>query len=184
MKELKEVHKDIVEAYLRNGQNGTAAVQEIKPELTYNSASVTWSTLAARKDVKQYLKEKKARLRAEAEVNESQVVRELLSIAYNDPTQYMELSPTELKQLPPEAKRAIQSYSIKESTDKHGNVTGTTVTVKLQDKLKALEMLAKYIGLFEADNKQKAAPINIEYLDARTLNILEQAAKKANEVEE
>ncbi|MFA4834802.1 MAG: terminase small subunit [Dehalococcoidia bacterium] len=48
---------------------------------------------------------------------------------------------------------------------------GETKKVKLWDKVKALDSLAKHFGLYDADNKQKTSPLTelLERLDGRGL---------------
>lgn len=60
------------------------------------------------------------------------------------------------------------------SSEKEGEGT-TTVKIKLDDRLRASEMVAKHIGLFEADNRQKKADVKMteEEAQARIVAVLE-----------
>jgi hypothetical protein len=51
------------------------------------------------------------------------------------------------------------------------------INIELYSKEKALEELGKYIGLYEADNKQKAVKIDLSGLNFEELLKLKQARK-------
>ena len=165
----------ILDHYYANGFNGRQAVLEVVPGLTDNSASVVFNTIIKKKANRSYIDEKKARLRASTDIQHEQLTNELRQWAYADATTFIGLEPSQIKELPPDVRRCIQSYKTRTHYDKEGNYNGTTVELKLVDKQKALESLAKHIGYFELDNSQKATKLNLTKIEKGTLNVLLQA---------
>lgn len=174
-------HELIIDEYFRNGFNKTQAVLSVRPDLSPGSAAVTFNILERSAANELYIEEKKARLKASADIEVSQVVREMINLSFSDITMYMGLSEAELKELPPEARRCIQSFKTTEHYDKHGNHTGTTTELKLADKKSFVNMLNKYIGTYEQDNKQKASKINLNSIDKAELNVMLNVLNKAKE---
>ena len=89
----------------------------------------------------------------------------------------MTLKPHEIRELPPELKRCIQSFDHKEIqyTDRNGNeVKESIIRLKFIDKLKAIEMINKHIGFYEIDNKQKQNKVDLNSLKINELNVLYQ----------
>jgi phage terminase small subunit len=62
-------------------------------------------------------------------------------------------------------KAVIAEIKVIETKGKDWNKTVTEI--KMHDKLKALESIAKHIGLYEKDNQQKQVPvINLNLIDS------------------
>ena len=81
----------------------------------------------------------------------------------------------ELKELPPEIRRSIQTVVRKKKryTNRLGeDVEEETMTVKLIDKIKVIDMINKHIGFYHQDNKQNKPSINLNHLSIETLNAL------------
>lgn len=180
LKKLNEAHEQIIDAYFLNGYNGTRAVMQVKPDLNEGTAAVTFNTLMKRPNVKAYVQEKRNRLKAQTDIRTENVLKELINMAFSDATQYIDMSVEELKALPADARRLIQSFKVKKAYDKHGNHESTTVEIKLIDKLKAMEMINKNIGFYSEDNKQKQVNINLSKFDNRTLNVMLSAIEDAD----
>lgn len=172
MSNLINQDQQIIDEYYINGYNGTQAVLKVFPEMQYNVAAVRFNKIKNHPKNQDYIAEKQARLKSQAEVSNERILKELLNWLYVDATSFMELTPMEIKELPPEVRRCIQSYKSKESYDKHGNHVGTTVEVRLIDKTKAIEAINKHIGFYANDNDQKANKVNI-------LNVLKSADPSA-----
>lgn len=175
VKEASERDKAIIDEYYSNGFNGKKAVLAVCPDLGSNSASVVFNTLMKRKANVSYLDEKKARLRTQTDIQPENVLREQIQWAYADITDYIGLTSEQLKELPPEARRCIQDIKVRQHKDKYGNDAGETIEIKLVSKIAAIEQIAKHIGYYSLDNDQKATKINLNKIDAATLNILLQA---------
>ena len=171
--ELKELHRAVIDTYFYNGFNGVRAVLEHKPELSYNGASALFN--AIKKSNKDYIQTKQNELKEVTDISTQAILSELISHAYVDASKFIGLDPNQIDQLTPAERRCIQA--IRHKTRRYKQRDGTevedeTIEFRLVDKQRALEMLSKYIGLFEADNKQKAPKINLTKVDAETLNVL------------
>lgn len=172
---LIDLEKNIIDEFYVNGFNQYKAVKKFKPELTNTAASAYYGAMVKKDKSKQYLAEKFALLRAETGIRSIQVLKELMHLSYSDITDYINLTSEELKALPADLRRCIGS--IEEKTKSYKNREGKQVTektykIRLIDKLKAMDMLNKHIGFYEADNSQKKTNINLTKVDKATLNIL------------
>lgn len=64
----------------------------------------------------------------------------------------------------------------KKTIDRSGQEhTNKIIEIKLVDKQKALDSISKHIGFYLEDNNQKGTKINLNKIDANTLNLLLQA---------
>lgn len=172
---VNEEYKLIIDEYFNNGFNVVKAVNVIRPELSAPAARVLFSTI--KKKHSAYVQEKQQALKAETGIKVEQIVNELINHSFSDATDYIGLNPNDLKDLPAEQRRAIQhvKHSKKSYTDRKGNeITEEQTEVKLVNKLQAFDMLAKYVGLYDADNKQKAPKIDIKSLNIEQLQVLNQ----------
>lgn len=175
-KELKDLYKSIIDQYYINGFNGVQAVRTVKGQgYNYNSAASLFNTVMKHESSKVYIQSKSAELKRSTYIQNENILRELINFAYSDITDYIGLTNDELKELPPETRRCIQTVVRKKKryTNRLGeDVEEETMTVKLIDKIKAFDMINRHIGLYENDNKQNNTSINIEHLDVKTLNAL------------
>jgi hypothetical protein len=172
---LIDLERNIIDEFYVNGFNQYKAVKKFRPDITDSVASAYYNTLVKKETSKQYLAEKFAMLRAETGIRSIQVLRELMQLSYSDITDYIDLTSKELKELPPDLRRCIGSIEEKTKSykDRSGKmVKETTYKIRLIDKLKAMDMLNKHIGFYEADNSQKKTNINLTKVDKATLNIL------------
>jgi hypothetical protein len=82
------------------------------------------------------------------------------------------MTPTELKALPSSVRRSIASIVHKKKKYKHDGeeVVEEYVTIKLMDKMKALDMLNKMAGHYEIHNRQKSKTIDISSATPEQLN--------------
>ena len=182
-KEPSTLHKLIIDTYYTNGFNGQRAVMEHKPDVNYYTAQSLFRSLMKSENNLQYIKDKQLRLSALTDIKNEMVLRELINWAYLDATEFINLTPDEIKNLPNDVKRCIQSFkhNNKSYVNRQGiEVHEQTIEVKLIDKTKAIEMINKHIGFYEADNKSKPATINIAKLDNVTLNVLNNALRNRN----
>ena len=125
---------------------------------------------------KDYIQKKRLSLRRKTEVENENLLRELLNWAYVDISDFIGLTKDEIKALPPEVKRCIQSFKTTKRTykDRGGQErTDEIIEIKLIDKTKAMEMINKHVGFYELDNRQKKPKIDLNKFDTQTLyNIL------------
>lgn len=180
---VNEAHEAIINEYYLNGFNGYKAVKSIIGDtITDNAARVKWSFIQHHETNKEYIKKKRQELRRKTEIQNEHILRELIQWAYIDATTFIGLTPEEVKELPPDIKRAIQSFKAKKHTytDRNGDThTEETIEIKLIDKIKAVEMINKHIGFYEVDNKQKAARVNLTKIDTNTVNVLLNAMQES-----
>jgi len=177
---VNESHRAIIDEYYTNGFNGRKAVLSLNPELSVNSASVTFNHIFTHDKNRAYIQEKRQALRELTNIENEHILRELINWAYSDATQFICLTKEEVKELPSDIKRSIQSIKIKTRTyyDKQikEEVTEEQLEIKMVDKTKAVEMINKHIGFYNEDNKQKGANINVlqvlQQSSPETLNVL------------
>ena len=162
---VNEAHRSTIDEYYTNGFNGRKAVLSINPELSLNSASTTYDYIFNHPDNQAYIKDKRQALKQLTNIENEHILRELISWAYGDATEFVGLTSEEVKQLPADVKRCIQGIKIKTRTyyDKQikEEVTEESIEIKLIDKTKAVEMINKHIGFYSEDNKQKKTNINV-----------------------
>ena len=164
---IKEEHKMIIDSWFNNGFNGSKAVMEIRPEVTYNTARVMANAILKEANNQEYIQEKRQELRAKANIETEQLTTELINWIYSDPTDYIGLSVNDLKSLPNEIKRCLTGvkHRIKEyKTLKGQDVREEVIEVKIADKTKAIDILNKMLGNYSLNNKQKATTINIQQI--------------------
>ena len=103
------------------------------------------------------------------------VLKELQLLAFSNVKKLVNGNnlPLELKHLPDEVTAAVQSVDVEVKTFK-GNQTVTS-KLKMHSKESALNQLAKHLGLFEMDNKQKQ-PKTVVDLSGLSLSDLEKLA--------
>lgn len=158
-KELEEWQKWVLEEWSSNGFNMSKAIRTVKPEVTNPSAAVhMFKSFSNTKEGKSYIDSIQKRLRSQLHISKEQVLQEFINHAYSDAHDFTNLTEEKFKELPPNVRRQIQSFKETERTeiDRKGNaVTVKTIDCKLVDKQGALKEVAKIIGAYEIDNKQK-----------------------------
>ena len=188
-KELSDKHILIIEEYYNNGYNKSKAVRTITPDVKSPSAAVhVFNAIASKPLAKKYIEGMQSRLRQSVHISKEQVLQELIHGAYTDATDYIGLTAEELKELPPSTRRQIQSFKATERTevDRSGNeITTKTIDIKLINKLDSLKEVAKIIGAYELDNKQKSNSIDLSTMtieDKLLLLRLKEASLKPKQI--
>lgn len=103
------------------------------------------------------------------ELTSDEVLVELRNFAFSDITETLELTVSQIKELPPEVRRLITQY--KKVTRKilgdgdSQTVVDETIELKFVDKMKAFEMLNRHMGLYEKDNSQGSKDVEVFILD-------------------
>lgn len=183
-KELTEVQRLMIDEYFINGYDSTLAYLKYNPDVTEATARKQMTKLMRAEVAQPYLDSRRQRIKALTEIDEHFIINKLKAAANVDPTQLVGLSDEELKSLPLHVRQAIQSIDIKEvtRTTRNGETTTRTIKINTSDKMKALNMLAKHVNLYNANNKSKASTTNIlNNIDADTLNVLIQAKQQIEE---
>ncbi len=96
-------------------------------------------------------------------INNETLLRELHNWAFSDITQALNLTIEQLKNMPEEFRRLINKYkhTQRKIRNDKGKVVETIDTIELTfvSKEKAIDMIARHIGFYEEDNKQKVADL-------------------------
>ena len=183
----EELERAAVDEYFRNGYNGMKAAVSIRPEISEKGASNWFNAIIKKPDVREYIEQKMAVMRAEAQIDAIHVLKELIQFSFSDITDYIGLTVEELKELPPEVRRCISQFKRKTRTflprgaEPGEEVTEDIIEIKLFDKVKTLEMINKHIGFYLEDNKQKGVKIDLSKASNVQLNMLLNLAEQSSE---
>lgn len=147
MAKLSEKQKRFVQEYLVD-LNATAAAK--RAGYSPKTASEQGARLLANVKVQEEIQKAIEKRQNRVEITQDRVLQELTSIAFAKGTDYASIISgvvmmNDTEELTEEQKAAI--VSIKQT--KEG------VEVKLADKMRALELLAKHLGLLQAQGKQE-----------------------------
>lgn len=163
MAKLTEKQKRFVAEYLVD-LNATQAA--IRAGYSPKTANRIGSQNLSKVDVQTEIEKRRATLRNKLEITQEKVLEELAAIAFANGADFatvnqngiVRITPT--SELPEEKRKAIASI-------KEGQY-GTEV--KVHDKVKALELLAKHLGMFDSKNGGSEAPENniFEVIDQST----------------
>jgi phage terminase small subunit len=150
---LTEKERAFVAEYFRCGFNGTLAAIAAGYTKNKNSAKVQASKLLTKSNVQAALAVKRAERNSKIQSEVVDIIAELEYIAFARMGRFAKVTErgsvrfTPTEKLEPEGwDAAIQSYT--ETTTEHGGSTG----LKMHDKLKALELLGKYRGMWTKDD--------------------------------
>ena len=121
--------------------NGTQAA--IRAGYSPNSANMQAARLLANDNVRKALDEKRLEIAEISKLKTSDVIDELKKIAFSDITQVINFNNSRAKikssrKLSEDAKKTIASVS----------QTQNGLTIKMHDKVKALELLGRYLNIF------------------------------------
>jgi phage terminase small subunit len=132
--------------------NGTQAA--IRAGYSEKTAGQQAEQLLKKLEIAAYVQELKEKRSEKTEITAEMVLRELAKIGFSNIQDYIKegFTISEISKLNKDHAAAIESVKIKEI---HGDFPATEVTFKLHDKLSALEKIAKHIGFFSEDNKQR-----------------------------
>jgi phage terminase small subunit len=165
--EVTEQQKKFCREYMKDFNGTQAAIRAGYSKKTANEQS---SQLLAKLNIQKFLESLKEKANDKHEGLADEIVAELKKIGFSDIKKYLDSDNTikDISQLPSELTTVVESIK-KTETDFGDDKTGgtkTSITFKLHSKLDALEKLAKYVGLYEADNRQRGAIITVNIDDA------------------
>lgn len=143
------------------------AYPKTKKEETINSAS---SRMLRNVKVQEYISEKIKEREKRTEVTQDMVIQELSRIAFLDIRKLYNESGglKNIQDIDDETIKAISSLETLEEYDGYGEdkeQIGNTQKVKLLDKLKALELLGKHLGMFSDINVNMKNAVQVELVD-------------------
>lgn len=147
-----------IEAYVANGNNGTAAA--VEAGYSPKTATMQASRLLTDANVQQELKKRQSALAEKFSLRTEDVLRELARIVYADPRKAFDAKGNLLSvsEWPDEVSAmiaSIESDEIYEGSGDNRVVVGHTKKVKLWDKNSAIDKAMKHLGQYEQDNMQK-----------------------------
>lgn len=158
---LSAKQRIFAEKFLEFNFNGTQAA--LAAGYSKNNANVSASDLLTRPNVKAYIEKRKEELINQIGVNQVKVLRELAYIAFADIRKLYDENGQlkKVSDLTDDVAAALMCVDVFELVAFDGVKVGETKKIRMHDKLKALELLGRYLGLFEKDNKQQPAPVNL-----------------------
>lgn len=172
--EATDLEKAFVDEYFNNGFVKIKAACTVRPDKS-RETNERWATeVMQRNRVQAYKKKKHLVLMEETNITTVAILNELLAFAYSDITDYIGLSVTEIKELPPQIRRCIESIDV--TTKSYRNpVTKQiereeTTKIKLVSKRDAINMISKHIDFFNADNRSKGNTIDLSKASNDQLN--------------
>lgn len=172
---IAEGHRAVIDEYFCNGFNGVQAVLSVWPDKPYQQARNLATAILQSDRNKQYIEQRQAEQGQRAAIQAEQLINELKGQAFSDLRHYLGLTLEEIKALPPELTRPLKKVTHRRKVyrNKDGSqVEDTTISYELEDRQRALDMLARHLGLYNADQSHKAQSINIERLNIDQLNAL------------
>lgn len=133
--------------------NATRAV--IAAGYSHKSANVRGAQLLATPEIQEEVNRRKVAISTDLQISAEHVLLEMAVLGFSNIFDYIEVVDGEqrLKKIPPEVQGAVSGVK----------VTKNGIEIKLHDKLKALEFLAKYTGLAD---KKGGSPIENNFFDA------------------
>ena len=151
---MTEAQKRFCDEYLID-LNATRAYKVAYPNCKKDdSARKSGSRLLTIVDIQEYISEKVKEREKRTEVTQDMVIRELSRIAFLDIRKLYNESGglKNIQDIDDETIKAISSLETLEEYDGYGEdkkQIGNTQKVKLLDKLKALELLGRHLGMFK-----------------------------------
>lgn len=151
---LKESHQRFADKYFET-LNGTQSA--IYAGYAEASARIEASRLLDREDVQAYLQQLRAVLEEKTGISAQKVLNEIAKIAFADIRNFYK-GDDQLKaitDLDDNEAAALMSVKMYEEYTPDGPI-GMNKEIKMYNKLDGLEKLARHLGLFEKDNRQKS----------------------------
>lgn len=159
--------------------NGRQAA--IRAGYSKNTAEVQASRMLSKANIQEYIQTKAKKIQNKLEITQERTILEIGRIAFSDPRRFYDEAGNlkNMQDLDEETAATLASVEIEETAIK-GEETPMlrkVKKVKLWDKPKGLEMLAKYFKLFE-DGPKVTTNINLSALSVEDLEALEAIKKK------
>jgi phage terminase small subunit len=155
--------RKFIREYLRNPNASEAAR---KAGYADHSARQTGYRLLTKADIQQRLRKAQRQQAARLEVTTTRVLAELARIAFADRRDLFNddftlKKPSELSDEVSAALAGIEVEELWQGRGEDREQIGYLKKVKLCDKVKALELLAKYLGIFKEDRPEAGVNLNV-----------------------
>jgi phage terminase small subunit len=164
--EITDRQKKFCQEYMKDF-NGTQAA--IRAGYSKKTANEQAARLLTNVNLQKYLSTLKEKAADKNEELTERIKDELIKIGFSDIRGYLDSGNTvkDISQLSPSLTTCVESIKKTETEFGSGENKGTkkSIQFKLHSKLDALEKLAKYVGLYEADNRQRGAVITVNIDD-------------------
>ncbi len=143
MRKLNDKQKRFAAEYIRDLNMTQAAIRAGYSDKT---AYAIGSKLLKKVEIKELIKKKMDERARRTEITADMVVQELAKHAFCNPKAFYNDNGKlkDVKDIPDEAVVALSSIDVGEESD-----IGQTTKIRLSDKLKALELLGKHLGIFD-----------------------------------
>ena len=180
MADLTDKQKRFCEEYLID-LNATQAA--IRAGYSVNTAKEIGCENLTKPNIQEYIHTRKKALQEKTEITQERVLKEYARLAFADLRQYYDENgslkhPTELGDDAAAAVSSIEIYDDFVNSRGGREKVGETKKVKLHNKVQALQDLAKHLGLFEVDNKQKQPQIDLDSLPDEVIKALLNAGRR------
>jgi phage terminase small subunit len=126
------------------------------------SAEVQAYRLLTNVQVTAYIEQLKATMREKTGISAERVIGELAKIGFCNLQEYVSAGNMISDITTVTAEQGAAIASIKTTIVGSGKTMRKEVSIKLHDKVSALEKLGRHLGIFETDNRQKNAKIVVE----------------------
>lgn len=173
--QISAKQKTFIDNYVLHYNGTKAALDAGYSKQTAHSYA---NQLLEKPHVKAYLKKMQDKAAAKLETSHEGILNRLKQWADSDITQTIGLTPEEVKNMPLAFRQLITKYKSTTKTLARSNDVVQTIEVEFVSKEKALEMINKHVGFYEADNRQKASEINLNDLSNEVLLALSNAKRK------
>lgn len=155
-RELTPQQQLFVAEYLHDLHGGRAAARAGYAE---GSAHVAASRLLRRSEIRKAIQ---AELEARFSITKLSVIEELAAIAFHDPGDYFSWTESKLDVRPSDELSPLQMKAVGSVRQVNGRC-GPRIEIQLVDKLRALELLARILGLL--DPRAPAGPVgNVRFV--------------------
>lgn len=163
-RDLNDEERRILDLYRGGGEpfQGVAwrCYKEIRPKVTDATARQQGARLVNSDRAKRYLADCADRLGEKCDVSQERVIQELAQLGFSDARQLFSddgtlLPPNEWPDSVALAVAGVDVFEEYEGTGKDKQFIGYTKKVRLWSKPDSLDKLAKTLGMYLADNKQK-----------------------------
>lgn len=135
-------------------KSGNAVQSAVSAGWSYATAVSRAHELRERVGIQNKIREMEQKAKENFDLSEEKIVRELMKVGFSNIKDFMdygstgEIIFTPLNELSRDQAAAISEVSNSKKFDKDGKELGVDVRLKMNDKLKALEMLGRKIGMF------------------------------------
>lgn len=159
---LSEKHLRFVDEYIID-LNATKAYMRVYPDATKESARRLGSQLLTNVDIYQEISKKIAALREMKNIEHERIIREYEGIAFSNLYDLVEVHDdyTSLKRkddIPEHLQRTVKELEITNQRNENSTIEIKS-KIKLHDKVKALDALAKYRELADHSNEEESGPV-------------------------